>query len=71
MLFRSRDLGLQSIAFPAISCGVYGWSPVEAAPIAVGAVRDWVAMHGDSSVVRVRFMLFNEAALEAFRAAAT
>lgn len=32
--------GLRSIAFPAISTGVYGFPPERAAPIALGAVRD-------------------------------
>lgn len=34
--------GLDSIAFPAISCGVYGYPPEEAVPIAVREVRDWL-----------------------------
>jgi O-acetyl-ADP-ribose deacetylase (regulator of RNase III) len=35
--------GLHSIAFPAISTGVYGFPPERAAPIAVAAVRDALA----------------------------
>lgn len=63
------ELGLTSIAFPAISCGVYGWSPEDAAPIALAAVREWMATHPDSSVTRIRFVLFNESAEHAFRQA--
>jgi O-acetyl-ADP-ribose deacetylase len=32
---------LQSIAFPAISCGIYGYPPRRAAAIAVGLVSQW------------------------------
>ena len=66
----AHGLGLASIAFPAISCGVYGWSADDAAPIAVGAVHDWHAANAGTSVGRVRFVLFNDAAERAFRAAA-
>ncbi len=58
--------GARSVAFPAISCGVYGWSPQEAAPVAVAAVHRWLAEHPESGVQRVRFVLFNDAAEQAF-----
>jgi len=35
----AADQGLRSIAFPAISCGVYGYPPERAAPIAVRECR--------------------------------
>jgi O-acetyl-ADP-ribose deacetylase (regulator of RNase III) len=60
----ARELGVTSLAFPAISCGVYGY-PVElAAPIAVGAVRE----HGHDLEL-VRFVLFNDDVFAAFAAA--
>jgi O-acetyl-ADP-ribose deacetylase (regulator of RNase III) len=34
----AAGLGARTVAFPAISCGVYGYPPAEAAPVAVGAV---------------------------------
>jgi O-acetyl-ADP-ribose deacetylase len=56
------ELGARTVAFPAISTGVYGY-PVElAAPVAVGAVRD----HG---LDLVRFVLFGDDAYDAFAAA--
>jgi len=36
---------IKSIAFPAISCGVYGYPPELAVPIAARAVRAWQAEH--------------------------
>ena len=43
-----REQGLRSIAFPAISCGVYGYPAKLAAPIAVNALRAELA--NDASV---------------------
>jgi len=60
----ARDLGARSVAFPAISCGVYGY-PVElAAPIAVGAARE---LEDDFDLIR--FVLFGDEAYGAFAAA--
>lgn len=57
------ELGAKTVAFPAISTGVYGYPVEEAAPIAVRSVRD-----ADTSVVRVEFVLFNASSLQAFAA---
>lgn len=62
----ANDLGFRSVAFPAISCGVYGWSVHDAAPIAIATVREWFAAHPGSSVDVVRFVMFSEEAREAF-----
>jgi O-acetyl-ADP-ribose deacetylase (regulator of RNase III) len=35
----AADLGARTVAFPAISCGIYGFPPELAAPTAIGAVR--------------------------------
>lgn len=61
----ASGIGATSIAFPAISAGVYGWPMEDAARIAVAAVRETDA----PGVTRVRFALFGEAALQSFRAA--
>jgi O-acetyl-ADP-ribose deacetylase (regulator of RNase III) len=57
------------VAFPAISCGAFGWEAPDAAPIAVAAVRAYAAQHPESGIERVRFVLFDDATLAAFRAA--
>jgi O-acetyl-ADP-ribose deacetylase (regulator of RNase III) len=36
----ARELGARTVAFPAISCGVYGYPPEHAAPVAVGTARE-------------------------------
>src|SRR5919201_587951 len=61
------ELGAKTVAFPAISTGVYGYPLDEAAPVAVRAVRT-----ADTKVEEVRFVLFDDAAHRAFeRALAT
>ena len=59
------DLGARTVAFPAISTGVYGYPVEQAAPVAVAAVR----AYGASSVQTVRFVVHGRRADEAFRAA--
>jgi O-acetyl-ADP-ribose deacetylase len=52
----------RSVAFPAISTGVYGYPPAEAAGIAVTTVR-----RSDTTVTLVRFMAFDEPTVEHYR----
>jgi O-acetyl-ADP-ribose deacetylase len=61
------ELGARSVAFPAISAGIYGWPMDDAARQAVAGVREAVVEH----VQEVRFVLFDEPALAAFEAALT
>ncbi len=42
--------GLHSIAFPAISTGVYGYPKEEAAGIAVATVSEWLTAHPDYTI---------------------
>ncbi len=65
----ARELGATSVAFPAISAGIYGWPMPDAARTAVSTVRSVLAA-STGSVELVRFVLFSDEALAAFRAAA-
>lgn len=55
----AREHGLRTVAFPAISCGVYGYPHREAAEIAIGAVLDAAAAHPDAFEL-IRFVLWGE-----------
>lgn len=59
------ELGARTVAFPAISAGVYGWPLDDAARQAVVAVRSASAEH----LREVRFVLFSDEALAAFETA--
>jgi len=59
----AAGLGAGTVAFPAISCGIYGYPVADAARVAVAAVRG-------HELDLVRFVLFNDETFEAFAAAA-
>ena len=65
----ASENGLQTIAFPAISTGVFGYPLHEAAPIAIRTVNEYVANH--PAITLVRFVLWNDEALRAFQMAAS
>ncbi|MGW4799854.1 O-acetyl-ADP-ribose deacetylase [Nonomuraea sp. NPDC004297] len=56
-------LGAGSVAFPAISTGIYGWPVDDAARIALETVRQ-----AATDVTDVRFVLFDAAAYAVFEA---
>lgn len=62
------DMGCRSVAFPAISTGIFGYPVARAAPVAVAA--SWAAAQRAPRLARVRFVLFSEADLAVYRAAA-
>jgi O-acetyl-ADP-ribose deacetylase (regulator of RNase III) len=68
-LAAADELGATTVAFPAVSAGVYGWDAHDVARIATAAVRHWTAGHPASNVSEVRFVLYNERLLETFREA--
>jgi O-acetyl-ADP-ribose deacetylase (regulator of RNase III) len=62
-----RELGLGSIAFPAISTGIYGYPIPLAAEVSIRAVRDELRAQ---PLALVKMVLFDERAFVAFSAAA-
>ena len=56
---------VRTIAFPAISCGIYGYPIEEAAGIAIDETR--AVLTAEASIDRVIFALFDEAAVAAYR----
>ena len=59
--------GVRSIAFPAISCGIYGYPIPDAARIAVRTVLDFLVE--EASVQQVLFVCLGQDVLEAYQAA--
>ena len=62
-LARADEVGAKSVAFPAISTGVYGYPAAPAAAIAVSTVQAT-----PTRVRLVRFVCFNAEALDAYQA---
>jgi O-acetyl-ADP-ribose deacetylase len=60
----AESRGLESLCFPAISTGVFGYPIEEAAEVAIGAVAG--AAPNLTSVRRIRFVLFDDAAFTVF-----
>ena len=65
----AHEHGLQSIAFPAISCGVYRFPVQRAAEIAVRAIREHLA--SETSVTSVVLVAFDAAMSDVLAAALT
>ncbi len=58
------DNGLRTVAFPAISCGIYGYPMPDAARIALATTAAFLEEH--ASIERAIFALFSADALEVF-----
>ena len=59
--------GCTTVAFPAISCGVYGYPIPDAARIAVGQITAFLAR--DATLERIELCCFEEPVVQAVRAA--
>jgi O-acetyl-ADP-ribose deacetylase (regulator of RNase III) len=62
----AAGLGARTVAFPAISAGIYGWPADDAARIAISTVQ---AAAEDTPVTEVRFVLFGADMYEQFELA--
>ena len=60
----ARELGASTIAFPAISCGIYGYPPELAAPVAVGTAREL-----EEGFELIRFVFLGDELRDTFAAA--
>ena len=61
----ARELGARTVAFPAISCGIYGYPGELAAPIALAAARE-----AETAFDEIRFVFRDERLRSVFEAAA-
>jgi O-acetyl-ADP-ribose deacetylase (regulator of RNase III) len=58
------ELGARSVAFPAISMGIYGYPPPDGARMAIQTVAEHLG--GATQVELARFVLFSEETYELF-----
>lgn len=65
----AKEHGCKTIAFPAISCGVYGYPKDQAAAVALKTVSDFVKKN--PCFEKIRFVLFDAETLKIFQDALT
>lgn len=68
----AEELGVRSLAFPAVGAGVYGWDARKVAQVGFEAVRAYTSRPVEAGVPRVElaeFVLFGDETAEIFRAA--
>ncbi|GAC1332715.1 MAG: O-acetyl-ADP-ribose deacetylase [Chloroflexota bacterium] len=61
----ARDLGLETIVFPSLGTGAYGYPIEEAAPIALRAVNRH--LRGETTLERATFVLFSPPDFQRYR----
>lgn len=61
----AAENGCRAVAFPAISCGVYGYPMADAARIALTTTAEWLAAHDLPETVR--FVLFGQSAYKVWQ----
>ncbi|HEX5631864.1 MAG TPA: macro domain-containing protein, partial [Gemmatimonadales bacterium] len=62
----AREHGLRSVAFPAISTGIYGYPLGEATAVALGAVREFLRLEA-GGVEEVVFVAFDGRTEQVYR----
>ena len=68
-LHLAEELGFTSIAFPAISTGIFGFPKQRAAGVIYQAVQDYFIDFPDSGLAKVRLVVFDQAASQIFEKA--
>jgi putative ATPase len=63
----AEENGLKSVAFPAISTGIYGFPIERAAPLLLREAADY--LRGETKLERVLFCLYDDAGYRAFASA--
>lgn len=62
----AERLGLESVAFPAISTGIFGFPKDRAAGVIFSAISDYFTRHPTSGLLLVRLTLFDQPTVDAF-----
>ncbi len=60
------ELGLNSIAFPAISTGIFGFPKDRAAQVMISAIKKYCAENASSRLKEIRIVLFDQPTVDAF-----
>jgi len=66
-LQRADELGIATIAFPAISAGIYGFPKDRCAKVMLETIQAYFAQNPGSSVKEVRLVLFDAPTVQAFQ----
>jgi O-acetyl-ADP-ribose deacetylase (regulator of RNase III) len=62
----AHDNGFESIAFPAISTGIFGFPMDRAAQVMLDTINEFSAQTSDTSIQRIDLVLFDQAGAQAF-----
>ncbi len=62
----ARERNLISIAFPAISSGIFGYPKIRCAQVIVGALYDWAIAHHDDNPRDLRIVIIDQATMGFF-----
>lgn len=65
----AEDNGIRTLAFPAISTGIYGYPLSQATKIAVATVRKYLENHPRTIITEIIFVCFDDAAVRAYEQA--
>ena len=68
-LDRAAEVSAHSVAFSALSCGVYGYPLEQAAQVSLRAVQAWLSTHPDSRPEDIMWVLRGDPVMAAFRGA--